>query len=54
MLKNLSDYLSFLTLIFAVIFSVLTFLRSFVSNKKDVMVLSRMDYLRNYLDNEDE
>ena len=54
MLKNISDYLSLGMLCFASVFSLIMFLRSFISEKDDETRVSYAELLRNYLNNEEE
>jgi len=54
MLKNISDYLSLMTLIFVSAYAVHIFLLSILSREKDDNSASRMQLLRDYLDNEEE
>lgn len=54
MLKNISDYLSLMTLIFISAYSVYVFLLSMVNREKDDVTTSRMQLLKDYLNNEEE
>ena len=54
MLKNISDYLSIMTLIFISAYSAYVFLLSIINTEKDDNSLSRMQLLRDYLNNEEE
>ncbi len=54
MLKNISDYLSMMTLIFMAAYAVYVFLLSFFSREKDDNTLSRRQLLKDYLNNEEE
>lgn len=54
MLKNVNDYLSLFSLSIMSLIAFVSFLRSFVSHKNDLVNVTRLELLRNYLDNEDE
>ena len=54
MLKNISDYLSLMTLIFMSIYAIYIFLLAILSREKDDVSVSRMQLLRDYLNNEEE
>ncbi len=54
MLKNISDYLSLMTLIFISAYSLYVFLLSVSNREKDDTTLSRRQLLRDYLNNEEE
>ncbi|MBQ5443985.1 MAG: hypothetical protein IJK53_02960 [Erysipelotrichaceae bacterium] len=54
MLKNISDYLSLMTLIFVSAYSVYVFLLLIVNREKDDTTTSRMQLLKDYLNNEEE
>ncbi len=54
MLKNISDYLSLMTLIFISAYSVYVFLLSMANREKDDVTTSRMQLLKDYLNNEEE
>ena len=54
MLKNLSDYASILTLILMTGLSVRFFIVSVVGNEKDDRSQSRLQLIRDYLDNTEE
>ncbi|MCR4634083.1 MAG: hypothetical protein K5648_08170 [Erysipelotrichaceae bacterium] len=54
MLKNISDYLSLMTLIFISAYSVYVFLLSMSRGEKDDTTYSRRQLLRDYLNNEEE
>ena len=54
MLKNISDYLSIMTLIFITAYSIHAFLLAILSRENDDNTLDRMELLRDYLNNEEE
>lgn len=54
MLKNISDYLSLVTLIFISGYAIYVFLLSILSREKDDTSLSRMQLFKDYLNNEEE
>ena len=54
MLKNISDYLSMMTLIFMSAYSVYAFLLSLTNREKDDNSASRLQLLKDYLNNEEE
>ena len=54
MLGNISDYLSLLALLLATLYAFRIFVLSFVNREKDDKSISRMQMIRDYLDNEEE
>ncbi len=54
MLKNISDYLSLMTLIFISVYAVYVFLLSIINREEDNNQLSRLQLLKDYLNNEEE
>ena len=54
MLKNISDYLSLMTLIFMCAYGIYVFLLSIINREKDDTSLSRRQLLKDYLNNEEE
>ena len=54
MLKNISDYLSMMMLLFITAYSLHIFLLAILSREKDDNSLDRMELLRDYLNNEEE
>lgn len=54
MLKNISDYLSFFTLIFFAIYSFRLFLVSSFRRERDDNTQDRLQLLREYVDNTEE
>jgi len=54
MLKNLSDYLSLLTLLFIAFNALRFFIISFVETERDDHSISRIQLIRDYLNNEEE
>ena len=54
MLKNISDYLSIMTLLFISLYSLHVFLLAILSREKDDNTLDRMELLKDYLNNEEE
>ena len=54
MLKNISDYLSLMTLIFMCAYGIYVFLLSIINREKEDTTLSRRQLLKDYLNNEEE
>ena len=54
MLKNISDYLSMMTLIFMTAYAIYVFLMSVINREKDDNSTSRLQLLKDYLNNEEE
>ena len=54
MLRNISDYLSLMTLLFISAYAIYAFLLSFRNPERDEGIYNRRQLLRDYLDNEEE
>ena len=54
MLKNISDYLSMMTLLFITGYSLHAFLLAILSREKDDNTSDRMELIRDYINNEEE
>ncbi|MBQ6335175.1 MAG: hypothetical protein IJI46_08920 [Erysipelotrichaceae bacterium] len=54
MLKNISDYLSLMTLIFMTGYAIHAFLLAIISREKDDTSVSRIDLIKDYINNEEE
>lgn len=54
MLSNISDFLSLLSLLAATIYAFRIFVLSFINREKDDKSISRLQLIRDYLDNDEE
>ena len=54
MLKNLSDYLSFMTLIFFVVVALRIFLVFILNRQIESQSLNRINLIRDYINNDEE